>query len=784
MKNINLILTVIALFLIDLQGFSSNRSKADSLLQVLSTKNEDTSKVNLLIKLSSYYNKRNPDSAFILAEEASVLSKKLNFKLGIASGNLMKAESFFNKNELTKAEDFLKLAYNQFSDLVKQNSKDYWAVKGLAGANGTYANIEESKGNLEKSLEYNQKSLALKIRNGEKQGAAFTYNNIGINYSIQGKFYLALENYQKALEINKELGNRFWQAYNLSNIAGVYEAQGKFALALKIYFELLKINEEEKEQLEMAHVYLQIGNLFFRQVKLDEAEEYYNKAKKIFDALNNKSGLAEYKESMAAISGKRGLHKKAIEELMSSVNIKLADGDSISPAMTYLNIGSSYVELKEYEKGLEYLQKALKIWEKVGNMYNIPLAYINIGSTYMRMKKYVLAETYFKKAIEVSNMVGLPDYLKESYANLSSLDSVQGNFKDALIYHHKFILLRDSLYSKEQSKKMLEAEMQYQFEKKEANSKAIQDKKNVLATAESKKQKIIRNAFIVGFLLMIILAGVIFNNYKRKQKDNQLITEQKLIVELKNKEILSSIEYAKRIQTAILPPPRVVKQYLKNSFILYLPKDIVAGDFYWMEHADNYIYLAACDCTGHGVPGALVSVVCNNALNRSLNEFGERMPGKIFDKTREIVLESFEKSDEEVKDGMDASLAVLQLENKKLFWSGANNPLWIYRHKDNIIEEIKADKQPIGKGYESKPFTTHEINLETGDAIYLFTDGFPDQFGGVNNKKITKARFKSIILDVAHLNMDEQLNSLLKYYDKYKGEHEQIDDVCVIGVKV
>ena len=288
MKNINAILLTFALSLIALKSYSSNRSKVDSLLHVLSTKSEDTSKVNLLIKLSSYYNKRNPDSAFVLADQALQLSKKINFKLGIASGNLMKAESLLNTNEITKAEEYLKLAYNQFTDLVNKNSKDYWAIKGLAGANGTYANLEESKGNLDKSLEYNKKSLALKIKNGELQGAAFTYNNIGINLSIQGKFYLALENYFKALEINKKLGNRFWQTYNLSNIAGVYEAQGKFAQALKIYFEILKINEEDNEQLEMAHVYLHIGNLFFRQNKLEDAENYYLKAKKIFDKENNK----------------------------------------------------------------------------------------------------------------------------------------------------------------------------------------------------------------------------------------------------------------------------------------------------------------------------------------------------------------------------------------------------------------------------------------------------------------------------------------------------------------
>lgn len=164
----------------------------------------------------------------------------------------------------------------------------------------------------------------------------------------------------------------------------------------------------------------------------------------------------------------------------------------------------------------------------------------------------------------------------------------------------------------------------------------------------------------------------------------------------------------------------MVKEYLKNSFILYSPKDIVAGDFYWMENINDNIYFAACDCTGHGVPGAMVSVVCNNALNRAINEFGERLPGRIFDKTRELVLENFAKSDEDVKDGMDASLAMLNTKTLALKWSGANNPIWIYRTAKNIIEEIKADKQPIGKGYDTKPFKTSSIEVASMEIPFTF----------------------------------------------------------------
>jgi serine phosphatase RsbU (regulator of sigma subunit) len=259
---------------------------------------------------------------------------------------------------------------------------------------------------------------------------------------------------------------------------------------------------------------------------------------------------------------------------------------------------------------------------------------------------------------------------------------------------------------------------------------------------------------------------------------------QKIILEDKNREILDSIEYAKRIQTAILPPARVVHSFFKDSFILYLPKDIVAGDFYWMEEAEGRTYFAACDCTGHGVPGAMVSVVCNTALNRAITEMGERLPGKILDRTREMVLENFSKSDDEVKDGMDASLACLLPDQKTLLWAGANNPLWIYRAGIRDIEEIKADKQPVGQSDQVKPFSTHEITVSPGDIIYLFTDGYADQFGGEHNRKLTRRGFKELLLSMADRAMDEQRSLLHEYLIQYRGTEEQIDDVCVMGVRV
>jgi serine phosphatase RsbU (regulator of sigma subunit) len=275
-------------------------------------------------------------------------------------------------------------------------------------------------------------------------------------------------------------------------------------------------------------------------------------------------------------------------------------------------------------------------------------------------------------------------------------------------------------------------------------------------------------------------------------------------LEEKNQEILDSIAYAKRIQSAILPAAKVVKEYLEESFILYKPKDIVAGDFYWMEtikrkhhsaldaespneqiadqvrNDGKLVLFAAADCTGHGVPGAMVSVVCNNGLNRAVREYGLTEPGEILDKTREIVIQEFEKSEDEVKDGMD--IALCSLEGNKLKYAGANNPLWIVRN--NEIIETKANKQPIGKFRAAQPFITHSFDLELGDTIYLFSDGFVDQFGGDKGKKFKAKAFRELLLSIQSQPMEKQKIIIDESFETWRGNLEQIDDVCVIGVRL
>ncbi len=306
-------------------------------------------------------------------------------------------------------------------------------------------------------------------------------------------------------------------------------------------------------------------------------------------------------------------------------------------------------------------------------------------------------------------------------------------------------------------------------------------------------------SYSIFFILLIIasLGFLAFNNYRKQKKQAAIISKQKTLAEIqrdeittqhleleeKNREITDSINYAKRIQEAILPPLKLVQQNLKDSFILYLPKDIVAGDFYWMQNSNDKIIFAAADCTGHGVPGALVSVVCSNALNRAVREFDLSKPSKILDKTLEIVIERFEKSEEEVKDGMDIALCSYNPSTLKLEYAGAHNPLWLIKKGADEVTEIKGNKQPIGKYANTVPFNNHEIQLEKGDTIYLFSDGYVDQFGGERGKKLKSVNFKRLLLSIQEQSIDQQYDSVKNHFNSWKKDLEQLDDVCVIAFK-
>jgi len=291
----------------------------------------------------------------------------------------------------------------------------------------------------------------------------------------------------------------------------------------------------------------------------------------------------------------------------------------------------------------------------------------------------------------------------------------------------------------------------------------------------------------LNYLVIFAFTGIFFTSFVQQiTLFQKKILSQNAVLEQKNLQITDSLKYAKHIQSAILPPVSTIKEYLNESFILYKPKDIVAGDFYWLHpKEDGQVLFAAADSTGHGVPGAMVSVVCTNALNQAVKEFGLTAPGEILDKVRELVSDGFQQNESgEVKDGMDISLCLIDRTQRIVKWAGANNPLWIIRENSDDLEIIKPDKQSVSKTDNPKPFTTHTVYLNSGDCFYLFTDGFADQFGGSAAKKYMQKRIKKLLLSIYKKTMSSQKRLINDNLLHWMGNLEQVDDICFIGVKL
>jgi len=576
---------------------------------------------------------------------------------------------------------------------------------------------------------------------------AVDLNNIGYIYSHAGDIPRALEYYHKSLKMYEKTGGKEGVATSLNNIGSIYDNQGDIIKALNYYQKSLKINKEMNAERGIATSLNNIGNIYDDQEDYSKAFFYYDKSLKVYEEIEYKHGIA------------------------SALN----------------NIGGVYDKKGDTIRALFYFHKSLKIRKEIGDKQGIAISLRSIGEIQLKQGKLAKAKENGLTSLSLAQEIGYPNNIKSAAKLLSEVYERQGYGVEALEMYKLYIQMKDSINNEATQQATAQQQAKYEYDKQKVIDDIHHEKLIAIERQEKDKQRIITLAAGIGLGLVVIFLIFIFNRLRITKKQKLVIEEQKEVVEEahheleeKNQEITDSITYAKRIQSAILPPDKVVKEHLNESFILYKPKDIVAGDFYWFEKSGSKVLFAAADCTGHGVPGAMVSVVCNNALNRSVREYNLTDVGSILDKTREIVVKEFEKTDVEVKDGMD--IAICSLEGDKLEYAGAYNPLWIIRN--GVLMETKANKQPIGHFDNPEPYTTHFFEVEKGDSIYIFSDGYVDQFGGERGKKFKVKAFRELLLSIQDKSMEEQKILIDKTFETWRGELEQVDDVCIIGVRV
>lgn len=726
--------------------FLAQKYNADSLRTLLNSQKADTSKAdNYSRMIICYSDKGDVETALLYSDSAYLLATKLGFNKCLGNCLSLKGKLLIKTGEMD-------LALKTLEEALVARKKDgnmQFVCSSLYDIAGWY----KANGDPENCLKYYKEGLTLAEQIKNEKVIASGELGIGSMYYRNGDYPAALTHYLRSLKNFEKVKDEMNVAVLSSNIGLIYDMQGELDKALNLYLGSLKVYEKKKVTDRIASAYLNIGNIYYAKKNFDKALDYYLRSKELCEKAQNKQMLSNL----------------------------------------YNNLGNIYVDQEKFQTGHDYFKKSLEIREKIHDEYGIAESYHQIATVLYRQRKLNEALPYSLKALELSKALNERELTKDILQCLSGIYEVKKDGLNSLKYYKEYISTRDSIFNKENTRKTVEARMNFDFEKKEAAAKLEQEKKDLLAVQEKEKEKLIRNSFIGGFTLMIALSFFIYRGYRQKKKSNLEITHQKEIIEEKQKEILDSINYAVRIQHALLAHEDFLIQNLPEHFVYFNPKDIVSGDFYWATSVDTTVhlndthesnklfYLAVCDSTGHGIPGAFMSLLNIGFLSEAINEKHILKPNLIFDHVRRRLIESI--SNKGQKDGFDGALICVE-KNKdayKVSFAAAHNAILLV--SNGLIKELPVDRMPVGHRDEIIPFSLNEVELKKGDVLYLSTDGYADQFGGPKGKKFKYKQLEELLLSVHTDPMESQKDRLKNKFDEWRGTLEQIDDVCVIGIR-
>lgn len=621
---------------------------------------------------------------------------------------------------------------------------------------------EKFTGDREKMIEYFTRSYDYCIKASDKLTASKRISKVAHNLIELGRYNEAVEKYYLTIKLCDEVDNKIGKSYAYFGLGEIFRLQHNLPKALQVYKNAYELSLITNDPIGLSASYNNIGMIYNAMEELDSAFKYYQLSFDFNEKRGNELEMASSLDRIATLYLHKGENEKALKILNRSLEYKLKFNDKEELSTTYINLAEANYNSNRDKEALKNLELAIRY------------------------------------ATEAQ----LTEHIEYCYKLLGIIYKAVGNHKQSAEFFYKYIVLHDSLISVQSNRIITEMEEKYQNERKQ-NEIDVLNKDKLIQESNLKKQKqFIYLVLVVAFLLVVVVF-VVIRGLQQKKKDNRIleeknliINEQKSIVEEKNKEITDSINYAKRIQYALLANEAFLKQNIKNHFIFFKPKDIVSGDFYWATKvtADDEnnlksigikerFYLAVCDSTGHGVPGAFMSLLNIGFLSEAIKEKNIFEPNKVFDYVRERLVGAI--SLEGQKDGFDGVLLCMDkmMDDKiKVCYVAANNAPVLLSGGESI--QLPVDKMPVGYGEKKEGFKLHHITYNSGDMLYLYTDGYPDQFGGPRGKKFMYKQLNGLLKSISKDDLKKQKEELTEYFLAWKGNLEQIDDVCVIGIRL
>ena len=737
---------------------------ADAQLDSLSRNLEDArsleEQADAYHQLSLHFEQDSPDTSLYLAQAALTVSRKADYEIG-------KAQAFHNF-----------AAYYSHAKYYNFDSLSHYLKRSL----DIYRALDDS----------------LRM--------ALTYYNISFSCYLSNNYPIALEYCNQAVEIYRKTDEKLLLAHSLSLLCEIQNYNGNNTLASQYCYDALSIYDKLDTEKYKPTLYNTIGSINFDLKNYDQARASLMMSIELASDLGLQYELANAYLSMGEVSSAVEEYENAQDYFKKALQIERNTENDEGVSYVYLNMGKTFVAQGDSERALPLLEDALQTAEDYSDVMMQGKVALELGKAHYNLKNMEDAFSYLNRSLRHAKRVGTSPLLKECYHNMANYYYSIGDLENALVYFKFYDLEQERLYEQESAERMAEMATRYKLSEKEKTIELLQQE-NQIQELQANERRIVNYGLILGMILLSGIGMVLYSKYQLKtqanrelEKQKEAINLQKSKIEIQRDEIMvksklleeskqditDSIMYAKRIQLSLLPEREHLKHLFPDSFVFFLPKDIVSGDFYWIHEVDGKVIVAVLDCTGHGVPGAFMTVLANSILNELVLENCVNAPNVILSvmdtKIREALHQNHQNGDVS-SDGLDMAVCMIDRQNMEINYSGAK--MCMYLAQQDELKQLNANRHSLGGTLSTeKSFSNHSMKLSHGDMIYMASDGFQDQFGGPKDKKFLKTNFRSLLGNIQKEPTPRQSQVVREVFERWKGEQVQTDDVLVLGLRV